>query len=163
MFRSAVIGAIHHRRLYILSGPQWYLLLSSLQLHWRQWKSKSLDSSRNKSRSTQIVVTHKPWEVILCIASTVLMFASLISPIVHHFLIEGTEIMINISSLATRSNPHIPLPDGGTFLEASDPARILKGVCVRYGDIDSKASVGNLANGAVGASGSDIARIKRIV
>jgi hypothetical protein len=50
--------------------------------------------------------------------------------------------MMNISSLATRNNPYIPLPEGGTDLGASTRARLLKGLRVRFGDIKAGSKVG---------------------
>ncbi|KAF1349280.1 hypothetical protein EJ07DRAFT_12235, partial [Lizonia empirigonia] len=97
-----------------------------------------------RSIESEVIVAHKPWVITLCIASIVLILASLISPVLHHFLIKGPEVMMNLSSLATRGNPHIPLPDGGTFLDASDRARLLRSVRIRHGDIGGKSDVGNL-------------------
>ena len=57
-----------------------------------------------KGVSTEVLKAHKPWVIVLCIASLVLIFASLVSPLVHFFLIRGPEVMMNISSLATRHN-----------------------------------------------------------
>jgi uncharacterized sodium:solute symporter family permease YidK len=79
---------------------------------------------------------------MLCIASIVLILGSLVSPIVHLFLIGDPEVMMNISSLATRNNPYIPLPEGGTDLGASTRARLLKGLRVRFGDIEAGSKVG---------------------
>lgn len=124
-------------------------------------KAKVWTVEGTRSTLTQTIIAHKLWVAALSIASNVLILASLISPIVHHFLIKGPEIMVNISGLATRNNPHIPLPEGGTFLEASDRARMLKRVQVRFGDCESKAVVGNLVIGAVDTNKSTIARTKR--
>jgi hypothetical protein len=90
------------------------------------------------------------------------MVASLVSPLVHCFFIKGPQVMMNISSLATRHNPHMPLSDGGSFLEASDRARPLKDMQSRYGDLDRQASVGHLAIGVPsGVVGPPIARIHK--
>ncbi|KAF1929841.1 uncharacterized protein M421DRAFT_91623 [Didymella exigua CBS 183.55] len=78
--------------------------------------------------STEVVVAHKPWVVTLCIASIALIFSSLLSPLIHYIVIEGPEIMMNISSLATRNNSYIQLPEGGTHLNVATSARLLKDV-----------------------------------
>jgi hypothetical protein len=48
---------------------------------------------------------------------------------------------MNISSLATRNNPYVPLPNYETYLDASDRARLLRNFKVRFGDIDGTAEV----------------------
>jgi hypothetical protein len=124
-------------------------------------KARAWTSEGTKSTSTEIIVAHKPWIITLCIASVVLMLASVISPIVHHFLIRGPEILMNMSSLAMRNNPHIPLPEGGTYLDASDRAKLLQGVRIRYGDVEGNAIVGKLVIGSLDADNSNIRRVQR--
>lgn len=124
-------------------------------------RAKTWTVEGKRSTFTRTIIAHRFWVAVLSIASNVLILASLISPVLHHFLIKGPEVMVNISGLATRSNPHIPLPEGGTFAEASDRARMLKRVQVRFGDCESKASVGSLVIGAVDTNRSTITRIKR--
>lgn len=102
---------------------------------------------------------------MLCIASILLIVASLVSPIMHYFLLKGPDVMMNISSLATRNNPHIPLPGNGTYLEASDRAKLLKGLKVRFGDVrcaenQNASYVGSLAIGSV--ENDEMPRIARV-
>lgn len=122
-------------------------------------KAKVWTVEGSRSTLTQTIMAHRSWVAALSIASNVLILASLISPLVHHFLIKGPEVMVNISGLATRNNPYISLPEGGTFLEASDRARMLKRVQVRFGDCESGESVGNLVIGSVDSKSPEIARI----
>ena len=57
--------------------------------------------------------------------------------------------MLNISSLAMRDNPYIALPANGTFMAASDRARMLKSFKVRFGDVEETSDVGRLAIGSL--------------
>jgi hypothetical protein len=75
-------------------------------------KAKAWQAEGTRSMVTEILVANKPWVVTLAVASIVLILASLVSPLVHCFLIKGPEVMINISSLATRHNPHIRISMG---------------------------------------------------
>lgn len=70
--------------------------------------------------------------------------------------------MMNMSSLVMRDSPYVALPSTGSFLEASERARILKDVKIRFGDTKSASEVGRLAVGSVGDSeGWTIGRVKR--
>jgi hypothetical protein len=70
--------------------------------------------------------------------------------------------MMNMSSLAMRDNPYIALPSPASFLEASERARFLKDVKIRFGDAKSTSEVGRLTVGSVGDSeGWTIKRVKR--
>lgn len=59
----------------------------------------------------------------------------------RHLLTCNPDILMNISSLATRNNPYVPLPNYETYLDASDRARLLRNFKVRFGDIDGTAEV----------------------
>lgn len=140
-----------------LGGYFWYKFDSPNNLSGKTWSAQG-----TKESHTEVIIAHKPWVITLCIASIVLIVASLVSPLVHFFLIRGPEVMMNISSLATRHNPYIPLPEGGTHLGASARARLLKGVELRFGDVEMRAGVGHLVIGdAGGKSGAEITRIQR--
>jgi hypothetical protein len=98
-----------------------------------------------KSIKIPVIESHTGWVIALCIASVVMIIASLVNPVVRIFLNHVPDLMLNISSLATRNNPYIPLPTQGSFMVASDRARHLKDLKVRYGDIEPDSSVGNLS------------------
>lgn len=110
-------------------------------------KAKVWPAEGTKSVSTEVIIAHLPWVITLCVTSIVLIVASLVSPIVHFFLITGPEVMMNFSSLAARDNRYIPLPEGGTHLGASARARLLKDVVVRHGDKRPESGVGYLVIG----------------
>ena len=57
--------------------------------------------------------------------------------------------MLNISSLATRNNEYIALPSHGTFLDASDRAKLLKDMKIRFGDVEPDSHAGKLAIGCL--------------
>lgn len=67
---------------------------------------------------------------------------------------------MNILSPATRHNPYIPLPDGGTYLVASTRARLLEGLEVRLVDIDKGSNVGHPVLGAL-RDEDDVEKIRR--
>ncbi len=83
-------------------------------------------------------------------ASVVLIIASLVSPLIRFFLMNGPELAMNISSLAIRDNPHVLLPDSGTFLDAADRARLVRDIKVRFGDLDGENQIGRLAISSCG-------------
>jgi hypothetical protein len=124
-------------------------------------KAKVWLAEGTKSASTEIIMAHLPWVLTLCIISMVLISASLVSPLSHFFSIRGPEVMMNISSLATRNNPYIPLPGGGTHMGASVRARLLKTVKIRFGDIEDNPKVGHLVIGSLkDADGQNITRVR---
>ncbi|KAF3044718.1 hypothetical protein E8E12_009713 [Didymella heteroderae] len=123
-------------------------------------KGKIWTSNGTKSTSIEIVIAHKPWVITLCITSLVLILATLVSPLVRFFLVKGPGVMMNISSLATRHNPYIPLSEGGTYLNVSTRARLLKGLEVRLVDIEKGSDIGHLVLGALKGK-EDIEKIKR--
>jgi hypothetical protein len=124
-------------------------------------KSRVWSARGTKGTSTEVIIAHMPWVITLCITSIVLVFASLVSPLVHLFFIRGPEVLMNISSLATRHNPYISLPEGGTHLGASARARLLKRLEVRFGDIEEGSNVGHLVIGALkDVDEQDLVRIK---
>lgn len=135
----------------------WYQFVSPNNLSAKTWSSQG-----TKDLQMEVIMARKPWVITLCISSIVLILASLVSPVVHFLFIRGPEVMMNISSLATRHNPYIPLPEGGTNLGASDRARLLKGLELRFGDVELGSGVGHLAIGTVGGKGGEeIARIHK--
>ena len=139
----------------------WYQFLptgaSASLLKGRVWSARG-----TKGTSKEVIIAHKPWVITLCITSIVLIFASLVSPLIHLFFIRGPEVLMNISSLATRHNPYIPLPDGGTHLGASARAQLLKRLEVRFGDIEGGSNVGRLVIGALKDAGEqDLTRVKK--
>jgi hypothetical protein len=106
-----------------------------------------------KSVRTEIIQAHKEWVTTLAIASIFLMLGSLVPPYVRGYFTKCPDLMMNVSSLATRNNPLIPLPMNGTFMNASERSRLLKDVEVRFGDVNSTANVGSLAIGVVNMRG----------
>lgn len=100
-----------------------------------------------KSIQTPVIEAHVGWVIALAIASSIMIVASLVPPVVRIWITQGPETMLNISSLVTRNNHYLPLPTNGTFLDASERARLLKDVNVRFGDIDGAANIGRLVIG----------------
>jgi hypothetical protein len=125
-------------------------------------RGRTWTAEGTKTTSTEVIVAHFPWVITLYVISIVLILSSLVSPLAHSFFIRGPELMMNISSLATRHNSYIPLPEGGTHLDASDRARLLKNVEVRFGDIEKSSSVGHLAIVSLdGTCGQDMKRVRK--
>lgn len=126
-----------------------------------QLKTKAWSSDGTKIKTAEVMVAHRGWVIALCISSSVLILSSLIHPFIHHFLGTGVDIAMNISSLATRNNPHIPLPSTGTYLDASNRARLLSKVEVRFGDADNSTDIGSLAIGSFNSTeSSGVARVR---
>jgi hypothetical protein len=126
-----------------------------------KFKTKAWSSEATKTERTEVIMAHRGWIIALCITSNLLIVSSLVSPFVHHFLVTGVDVAMNLSSLATRNNSHIPLPSTGTFLHASDRARLLSKLKVRFGDADSSANIGSLAIGSLDRTEiSGIARVR---
>lgn len=134
----------------------WYQFSSPVDFTGRTWSSQG-----TKDAETEVIMARKPWVVTLCICSIVLILASLVSPVVHFFFVRGPEVMMNISSLATRHNSYIPLPEGGTHLDASDRAYLLKGLELRLGDVETGSSIGHLAIETVNSKHEEITRIRK--
>jgi hypothetical protein len=128
-------------------GP-WKTLWADLYYSTRAndtFKTKAWSAEGTKVERKDVIVAHRGWVVALCFASIVLIVASLVAPAIHHFLTAGVDLAMNISSLAARNNPHMPLPNTGTFLDASDRARLLRNQKVRFGDVNGEKEVGSLA------------------
>jgi hypothetical protein len=127
-----------------------------------RFKTKAWSTIGTKNTKEIVIQAHKGWAAVLAFASSLLILASLIPAIFRTFLTNGPDIMMNMSSLAMRDNPYIALPSTGSFLEASERARILKDVKIRFGDAKSTSEVGRLAVGSVGDSeGWTIGCVKR--
>lgn len=124
-------------------------------------KSKVWSSQGNKHERIEILVAHKPWTIILAIASLILIAFSLAPPLVRHFLINGPDIAINFSSLATRNNFHIPIPAGGSFLPASGRFRLLKDLRLRFADVEGNSNIGSLVIAAQGVEKVEYSRIRK--
>ncbi|KIW29290.1 uncharacterized protein PV07_05115 [Cladophialophora immunda] len=115
-----------------------------------------------KSTKTEVIQCHDGWVVALALASIVMIVASLVRPIVRCFLTQAPDVMLNISSLATRNNPYMALPTNGTFMAASDRAKLLKNLKVRLGDVEGAADIGSLAIGSLGVAGvSKVANVRK--
>ncbi|KAI0570113.1 hypothetical protein Alg130_11351 [Pyrenophora tritici-repentis] len=126
------------------------------------FKTKAWSSEVTKTERKDVIVAHRAWVVALCFASIVLILASLVAPVVHYCLTVGVDIAMNISSLATRDNPYMDLPQTGTHLDASDRARLLRDHKVRFGEAEGAAGVSSLVMGSVGgAEGPGITRVRK--
>ncbi|KAI0015593.1 hypothetical protein F4780DRAFT_786586 [Xylariomycetidae sp. FL0641] len=106
-------------------------------------------SSRGtRSRDVEVLAAHRPWVAALCVASVVLVLASLVRPVVRNVCGGGAaapDLMCNVSSLALRDNPYAALPPGGSALGAAQRARLLRDVVVRLGDVRPGEEIGRIA------------------
>jgi hypothetical protein len=144
-----------------LQNSLWEDLYYSTQSNDR-FKTKAWSNNGTKVERKDVIVAHRGWVVALCFASIVLIVASLVAPVIHHFLTAGVDLAMNISSLATRNNPHLLLPRTGTFLDASDRARLLRNERVRFGDVSGEMEVGSLVIGSVdGDEKESVARARK--
>ncbi|KAH6625531.1 hypothetical protein C7974DRAFT_396230 [Boeremia exigua] len=126
------------------------------------FETKSWTSAVTKTERKEVIIAHRIWIIALCLASIILIVSSLIAPFIRSFLATGVDVAMNISSLATRNNPHMSLPQTGTFLDASDRAGLLFNHQVRFGDANSSEDVGSLVIGSFDRAGdSGIARVRK--
>ena len=107
--------------------------------------ARAWESSGTKRSSTEVFQAHWGWVVALMISSTVLITASLIPFYLRTFFLRGPDILVNISSLATRESTYLALPITGTYLNASDRSRCLKDVRIAFRDVDKDSENGRLA------------------
>jgi hypothetical protein len=125
-------------------------------------RRKAWSSDLTKTERKEVIQAHRGWVVALCLASIVLIAASLVAPFVHHFLTVGVDIVMNILSLATLDNPHIRILQTGNYLDALDRARLLRDYKVRIGEVEGAAGGGSLVMGSVGSvDGPEIARVRK--
>jgi hypothetical protein len=126
------------------------------------FQTKAWSSDVTKTERKDVIVAHRAWVVALCFASIVLVVASLVAPVVHYCFTVGANIAMNISSLATRNNPYMDLPQTGTYLDASNRARLLRDHKVRFGEAEGPTGVGSLVIGLIGgAEGPRITRVRK--
>ena len=90
---------------------------------------------------------HHGWAVALMISSTVLITASLILFYLWTFFLRGPDILMNMSSLATRESRYLALPTTATYLNLADGSRCLKDVRISFRDVDKDGEHGGLAIG----------------
>jgi hypothetical protein len=117
-------------------------------------ESYNTSSLSNGSYSTRenVIQAHYAWVVTLTVASMAMIIASLVSPLAKYFQ-KSPDLMLNISSLATRDSLFVALPSSGSFLGASDRARLVKDIRVRFGNVKADADVGRLAIGTLDLPG----------
>jgi hypothetical protein len=105
-----------------------------------------------KTTGFEVIVCHQGWTVALSIASFVLIIACVLHLIIRLLLNRTPDLMLNISSLATRDNPYVDIDDGGTALDASKRARLLQNLKVRFGDVQAEDDIGRLAIASLGTA-----------
>lgn len=94
-------------------------------------------STGSKNSKDEVILAHKTWCVILCLSSMSIVVASLCRCVVYHLFCKGPDITLNVSCLVTRDNPFVKTPERGTFLDASDRAKLVKGLRIRFGDVST--------------------------
>ncbi|KAF2015078.1 hypothetical protein BU24DRAFT_482590 [Aaosphaeria arxii CBS 175.79] len=94
------------------------------------------------------IAAHQGWISILATISSLLILASLITPIIQTFFLHGPDVMMNISSLAS-NDTHLKLPVNGSHLNAAERAKLLQDVKVNFGDVEPEKEVGRLAIGSI--------------
>lgn len=114
----------------------------------------SATSNGTKTIVDNVIQAHIAWTVALVVASTAMIVAGFVSPAIRHFMARGPDVMLNISGLATRDSPFVALPVSGSFMDATDRARLVKDHKVRFGDVSADTDVGRLAIGTMDLPGS---------
>ncbi|KAI1135347.1 hypothetical protein F5Y05DRAFT_416334 [Hypoxylon sp. FL0543] len=122
--------------------------------------TNSSTSIGTKSTSTPVIQYNYRWFITLSIASVVLTLAtlgSLVCPILLFFT-TAPDLMLNISSLAIGDNPA-----NGSFVAASDRARLLKDLKVQFGDGDSASEGRILAIASLDSPGvRDVGNMRKL-
>jgi hypothetical protein len=115
--------------------------------------------STGTKRINRIVFqAHYGWVLALIVSSAVLITASLIPCYIRTVTTRCPDILMNLSSLATRDNPYIALPMTGTYLDGADRSRYFRYTRIRFGDVEEGSEAGRLA---IGQLGVDVAALKK--
>ena len=93
--------------------------------------------------SIPIYKVNKPWAGTLIVCSTILFLVGLTS-FVLSFSAHAPDIFNYVSSF-TRDNPYIKIPQGGTFLDGAERARLLRNLPVQLGDVNPMEDTGYVA------------------
>ncbi|KAH6639100.1 hypothetical protein C7974DRAFT_469702 [Boeremia exigua] len=128
------------RTMGFFAGERLWYKWGMPSLHGWSWSARGTETI-----STEVIAAQRPWVATLCAASLTLVLSSLLTPLIHYLLIEGPEILINVSSLATRDNAYVELPHGGTHLGAAARARALRDLELRFGDVRKRSDVGGVS------------------
>ncbi len=141
-------------------GSQDYRLFDQNQVEHRVafQRAKTWPSTGTKRSNVEVFRAHYGWIIALIVSSSVLITASLIPFYMRTFLSNSPNIVMNLSSLATRDNPYIALPATGTYLDAADRSRYLKDLRIRLGDAEEGSETGRLV---IGRLDGDIASLKK--
>jgi hypothetical protein len=117
----------------------------------------SATSTGSKNSEHEIIRAHRTWSFVLCLSSLSMVVAALGRCVVHYFFCRGPDIALNISYLATRDNPFVNTPARGTFLNASDRAKLVKDLKIRFGDVQTdRLDSGYLAIGSMATKASPL-------
>jgi hypothetical protein len=95
-----------------------------------------------------------PWAAILIVCSSALLLLGIFGIFIQARTV-APDIFNHVSSL-TRDNPHVSAPVGGSGLDGSDRARLLKRMRVQLGDAEPQSETGYIALRSL--SGTDDSR-----
>ena len=95
------------------------------------------------SRQVALYKASLPWVLTLLLCSGVLFILGLVNVIVS-LKTSVPDIFGAVSSL-TRNNPYVDLPEGGSTLDGTDRARLIKDLRVQLGDVQESEGVGLIA------------------
>ncbi|KAJ4366084.1 hypothetical protein N0V95_000311 [Ascochyta clinopodiicola] len=93
--------------------------------------------------SIPVYKVNAPWAAVLIICSLALLLLGVFGIFVQARTV-APDIFNHVSSL-TRDNPHVSAPVGGSGLDGSDRARLLKRVRVQLGDAEPQSETGYVA------------------
>lgn len=92
-----------------------------------------------------------PWAAILIICSSALLLLGIFGIFVQARTV-APDVFNHVSSL-TRDNPYVSAPVGGSGLDGSDRARLLKRMRVQLGDAEPGSDTGYIAFKSLGGTG----------
>lgn len=93
-----------------------------------------------------------PWAAILIICSSALLLLGIFGIFVQARTV-APDVFNHVSSL-TRDNPHVSAPVGGSGLDGSDRARLLKRMRVQLGDAEPGSDTGYIAFKSLSGTGN---------
>ena len=100
-------------------------------------------SAATSQRSYQVISCDDDWLTVLLLSVIVLVVLNMLG-ITATILCTGPDLGFNISSMA-KDNEYMMTPHGGSTLDASDRARLLRDRRVKYGDVAGGGRVGYIA------------------
>ncbi|KAF2156613.1 hypothetical protein K461DRAFT_263645 [Myriangium duriaei CBS 260.36] len=116
-------------------------------------------TTANTTTTVAIFACQPAWFGVLLVSSLVLLSLSVANALLK-LTITAPDVMGYVSSL-TYDNPFVPLPPGGSVLDAPERSRALYDLRVRIGDVQPESEVGRIAFAAADNEGGVVGKLRR--